>query len=278
MELQANAKINLCLDVVKKREDGYHEMDMIMVPLDLHDTIWIERSDADQYECINTDMVIDEHNTIVKAAKFMKQTFALHDHFAIQVEKHIPMEAGMAGGSADAAAVMKGIWQLCKLPCSLEELAYMGKAIGADVPFCVMNTCALVRGIGEVIQPFTQRCKFHVLLVKPHQGVSTKEAFRLLDFEKCKHPQTLQCKEALACGDTEKFYHNSGNTLEYSAFQMVPELRQIQRELTEIGFPFVLMSGSGSTMFALSEEEQLLHIASQKLKYKYPFVVETKIL
>lgn len=280
MKLEANAKINLCLDVVCKREDGYHEMDMIMVPLSLHDCLSVALHREDQYVCTNTDMLIDERNTIVKAVTLMRETFGLSQHFSIEVEKHIPMEAGLAGGSADAAAVMKGIWKLCDCPCTLEELAFLGKQIGADVPFCVMNTCALVRGIGEQITPFAQRCKFHVLLVKPTQGVSTKQAFSLLNFQDktCIHPDTLACKQALEAGDSKRFYAHSGNTLEYSAFQLVPQLQTLKQELYDLGFPFVLMSGSGSTMFALSENLATIQKGYEEMKSRYPFVFHTNII
>lgn len=277
MEVQANAKINLCLDVVQKREDGYHEMDMIMVPLTLHDTLWIEEATHDHYECKNSDLIMDEHNTIVKAVKLMRETFSLTSCFHIILDKQIPMEAGLAGGSADAAAVMKALWKLYELPCTLEELAFLGKQIGADVPFCVMNTCSLVRGIGEQITPFECLSHFHVLLVKPEQGVSTGKAFGLLNFEECEHPDTLLCKEALAHGDTKRFYRHSGNTLEYSAFQMVPELKRLKEELYELGFPFVLMSGSGSTMFALSEDEDVLRQGVEVMKKRYPFVLASEL-
>lgn len=278
MEIQANAKINLCLDVVKKREDGYHEMDMIMVPLQLHDTLQVTIAKEDAYSCNNQALPLDEHNTIVKAVALMRATFQIEEHFSIVLDKKIPMEAGLAGGSADAAAVMKAIWKLCDLPCTLEELAFLGKQIGADVPFCVMNTCALVRGIGEQITPFTQTCNFSVLLVKPAKGVSTGKAFAMLDFTQCEHPDTLLCKEALMRGDVDRFYRHSGNTLEYSAFQMVPELAKLKQELYDLGLPFVLMSGSGSTMFALSTEKTQLELAAKRLQNRYPFILVTELL
>lgn len=278
MEIVANAKINLCLDVVRRRDDGYHEMDMIMVPLQLHDTLWVEFASQDHFVCRNQSIVMDEHNTIVKAVKLMRETFSLSHAYQVELEKVIPMEAGLAGGSADAAAVMKAIWQMEQLPCTLEELAMLGKQIGADVPFCIRNTCALVQGIGENITPFTNHCSFHVLLVKPKEGVSTGKAFQMLDFSKCEHPNTNKCKEALQNGDVLSFYQNSKNTLEYSAFQLVPHLQAIKTKLQDSGFPFVLMSGSGSTMFALSEDIDFLRQQANLLKEEYPFVCVTSIL
>lgn len=278
MEIIANAKINLCLDVVKRREDGYHEMDMIMVPIALHDTVYITIDDEDILVCENSKMPMDESNTMIKAVHVMREQFHFQEHFRMEVIKRIPMEAGMAGGSADAAAVMKGIWQLLDLPCTLEELALLGKKVGADVPFCIINECSLVRGIGEKVTRFTSACKFNVLLVKPKQGVSTGKAFQTLDFTTCEHPDTLACKRYLEEGDVPSFFQTSGNTLEQSAFRMVPEVAHLKQELLALGFPFVLMSGSGSTVFAISEDKMLLHKAYEIMKLRYPFVEITKTL
>lgn len=278
MEIKANAKINLCLDVVHRLENGYHEMDMIMVPIALHDTLYITKSEADVLVCENSSMPMDEHNTIIKARKLMQEVFQLQQCFRIEVVKRIPMEAGMAGGSADAAATMKGIWELMKLPCTLEELAMLGKQIGADVPFCIINACSLVRGIGEHITPFSTPCCFDVLLVKPMQGVSTKKAFQMLDFTSCVHPDTVACKKALEEGDRHSFYKYSGNTLEQSAVQLVPEIKEIKERLLALGFAFVLMSGSGSTVFAISEDKQTLQRGYETMKEYYPFVEITSTL
>lgn len=277
MEIIANAKINLCLDVVGRMDNGYHEMDMIMVPLALHDTLTITKSDHDEV-CCEQAMPMDESNTIMKARNLMRKTFQITQSFRIEVIKRIPMEAGMAGGSADAAATMKGIWKLMKIPCTLEELAALGKQIGADVPFCVINECALVQGIGEKVTRFSTPCQFDVLLVKPAQGVSTGKAFQSLDFTSCVHPDTLACKKALEQGDRASFYAFSGNTLEQSAFAMVPEIRKIKERLLALGFAFVLMSGSGSTVFAISEDASILRKGYEEMKDVYPFVEITKTL
>lgn len=278
MEILANAKINLCLDVVKRRDDGYHEMDMIMVPIALHDTLYITLHEEDVLLCEDNNMPMDDSNTMIKAVRVMREQFQFEEHFRMEIIKRIPMEAGMAGGSADAAAVMKGIWKLLALPCTLEELALLGKKVGADVPFCIINECSLVRGIGEKVTRFSGACKFDVLLVKPKQGVSTGKAFQTLDFTTCEHPNTLACKEYLEQGNVQAFFQTSGNTLEQSAFRMVPEVAHLKQELLALGFPFVLMSGSGSTVFAISEDKMLLHKAYEIMKLRYPFVEITKTL
>ncbi len=278
MKEHANAKINLCLDVVKKRQDGYHEMDMIMVPLTLHDTLEITIADHDHFVCDDDRCIMDEHNTIVKAVKLMRAQFGIRDHFHVRLTKRIPMEAGLAGGSSDAAAVMRALRKYYALPMDIVDLAKLGKQIGADVPFCVMNTSARVTGIGEIIEPFTNRCDFGILLVKPDQGVSTKEAFQRLDFQCCDHPQTALCKSALETNDFTAFCANSKNTLEYSAFQMVPQLAQIKQRLYTMGLPFVLMSGSGSTMFALSQDRNVLQACAAQLAQEFPFVSVCEML
>lgn len=278
MKLHANAKINLCLDVVRKRLDGYHEMNMIMTPLTFHDTLWIEPSNQEQYHCENSSLVFDEQNTIVKAVRLMRETFSIADFCNITLKKRIPMEAGLAGGSADAAAVLRYFHKQYALPCTIDELAALGKQIGADVPFCVKNCPALVQGIGEQLTIYDNICSFPVLLVKPKEGISTKEAFQRLDFSKCSHPDTMQAMQALIEKDKQTFYHCSGNTLEFSAFQMLPSLASIKEELYAYGFPFVLMSGSGSTIFALGETDEMVQRAEEYLKGRYPFVHATKTM
>ncbi len=278
MREYANAKINLCLDVVKKRTDGYHEMNMIMVPLSLCDTLDIVPSDQDRYECDHADCTMDENNTIVRALTLMRDHFGIKDHFHISLNKQIPMEAGLAGGSADGAALMRALWKMYELPISLKKLALLGKKIGADVPFCIRNTCAQVSGIGEIITPFQLTCDVHVLLVKPKQGVSTAQAFSRLDLQACTHPDTGRCRKALEQGDFQGFCEAGKNTLEYSAFSMVPQLARIKQHLYEIGLPFALMNGSGSTIFALSEKKDQLYQAAHMLQQDYPFVCVCDIL
>lgn len=277
MNLKAHAKINICLNVVGRRDDGYHELEMIMVPLMLHDELTVTQSYEDCYTCSDTQLRMDETNTIVKAVELMRKTFSLSECFHVHVEKHIPAQAGLAGGSADAAAVMRGIRDLLKLDISLEELALLGKQVGADVPFCIMETCALVKGIGEKITPFAMPSDFHILLVKPPMGVPTGKAFSMLDFEKCDHPDCNAVINVLQHGDLAQLSTVISNSLEYSAFQLVPEIADIKRQLQCMGFDAVLMSGSGSTVFAITENERLIESAYQKMNDGLNFVCRTQI-
>lgn len=268
MKCKAYAKINLCLDVVGKREDGYHELDMIMMPLDLHDVISIELAQEDSYSCNIEGLVMDETNTVVKSVELMRKTFGLQDHFHIHIEKNIPAEAGLAGGSADGAAVLRAIRELCHLNITIEELAQLGKQVGADVPFCVLSQCAIVKGIGEKLEPFDFSYPLQVVLIKPNKGVSTGKAFGMLDFTKCDHPDSQQVKEILCAHDFERLQDVIANSLEYSAFQLVPEIKEIKDDLKRMGFMAVLMSGSGSTVFALTTDTELANNAVEKYKQK----------
>lgn len=274
----ANAKINLCLNVVKRYEDGYHELNMIMVPLQLHDTLLWEKAKEDVFQCDDSALPMDSANTLVRAAKLMRRTFGITDHFHVRLIKRIPMQAGLAGGSADAAALMRGLWEHYALPCTLAELTLLGKQIGADVPFCIRNTCALVSGIGEQIIPFENRCDFGVLLVKPHQGVSTKAAFQMLNLTDCLHPDAESCKAALNAGDFARFCMLAQNSLESSAFALVKEVAQVKNALLSYHFPLVLMSGSGSSVFALSRDRAQLRAAQREMASQYPFAEVTELL
>ncbi len=277
-EWYANAKINLCLDVAGRYENGYHELNMIMVPLQLHDTLLWEVADEDAFVCDDKSLPMDSSNTLVRAAALMRKTFAINDHFHIQCQKRIPMQAGLAGGSGDAAALMRGLWEHYSLPCTLAELADLGKQIGADVPFCIHNTCARVGGIGERIIPFENRCDFGVLLVKPQQGVSTKAAFQSLDIDQCPHPSAKACQAALMNGDFDRFCALAQNSLETSAFALVKEVAQVKQELMAFHFPLVLMSGSGSTVFALSNDRNKLHAVKKIMGQRYAFAEVSELL
>lgn len=277
MKIKAHAKINLGLDVVRRRGDGYHDLDMIMVPLTLCDVIDINLDNHDSLICQEHDLANDKTNTVMKAIYLMREVYNLKEHFSVHLDKNIPMEAGLAGGSADAAAVMKAINEMLSLHIPLKELAALSKQIGADVPFCILEECAAVKGIGEKVEAFQPNCDFHILLVKPAQGVPTAEAFKMLKDVEYEHPDILAIKEAYLHNDFEALCNNLGNSLETSAFKIVEELQSMKDELIALGMSGVLMTGSGSTIFALTQDEQVLQTAMREMKKKYPFVVETSV-
>lgn len=272
MQIKANAKINLSLNVIKRRDDGYHELAMIMMPIQLFDTIIIKESTKEHFTCNDETLKLDESNTLIKTVRLMKKTFNYKNNFHIQLIKKIPSMAGLAGGSADAAALMKAINKSLHLQLSKTQLAELGLQIGADVPFCIMNTTALVSGIGEIVQPFENQCHFHLLLVKPHEGVSTKAAFAQLDLTRCAHPDTQTIYEAMKVGDYQTFIKHLDNSLEYSAAILVDQILYLKSMLLDMGFDTAKMSGSGSCVFAVTKDENLLKKAYQTLKNQQYFV------
>lgn len=264
MKVEANAKINLALDVVRRRADGYHDLRMIMLPLTLHDTLEVSVSDRDVLESDDPLMPLDESNLILRALRFMREHYGVSHAFHINVQKRIPMEAGLAGGSADAGAMIRAVHELCRIPVSLADIARKSKCVGADVPFCVLNAPCRVEGIGEKLRPIAVDCPFGILLVKPSQGVSTAKAYAMLDFEKVAHPDIDRVEACLRQNDYDTLCHSLGNTLEYSAFQITPAVRELKTALQQEGVDAVLMSGSGSAVFALSRDRSLLHYLRQK--------------
>ena len=274
---RAYAKINVALDVVRRREDGYHELDMIMVPISLCDDVKIQFSNKDWYTW-NLDFPLNGKNTIVKAVNLMRETYGIDKCFRINVKKRIPTQAGLAGGSTDAAAVMLAIRDLCKLEVSDEELAQLSKQVGADVPFCVMSQPSVVQGIGEVLEPFEVNCDCEVLLLKPYKGVSTKECFESIQFNNCIHPNVLEVKRCLEEDDFDALSKCVGNTLEEPACKLVPEIKTAKQYLIDLGFEVVCMSGSGSTIFALTRQPELIEKVFNDEEYSDWFRYKCRIL
>ncbi len=272
---KAYGKINISIDVISKREDGYHNMDMIMVPVDLYDVIEIEVAGKESYWC-NDDLPYDESNIVYQCIELLRKEFGFKEQFSIKITKNIPQEAGLAGGSADGAAVLRMINQLLNLGLSISQLACLGKRIGADIPFCVYQKPARVRGIGDIVEPFELKVDYDVLLIKPEQGVDTKTAFEILDLNKCQHPDIDKVKEALIKNESLKDI--LGNSLLYSAEKLSPQALQIIKECKEMGYKDVMMTGSGSTVFVLLEKQQDCKGLQQYMEEKYPFVLRTSVL
>lgn len=265
MKVEANAKINLSLDVVRRREDGYHDLRMIMLPLTLHDTLTVELASHDTLTCDDERVPLGEGNLIFRALTYLRKEWGLDAHFQIHLEKRIPMEAGLAGGSADAGAIIRAALALTHQNIALDAVAIGAKQVGADVPFCVLNQSARVEGIGERIRLLRDSCRFEILLVKPTSGVSTGKAYQMLDFTKVEHPDIDRIEECLIKDDYAHLCQQLGNTLEYSAFLLNPDVEQLKLELLAAGVDGALMSGSGSTVFAIDRDRDKL----QWLKEQY---------
>ncbi len=277
MKERAYAKINLCLDVVGRRDDGYHELKMIMVPIDFYDVLEMNFATETTLELNRSYLPVNEKNTIIKAIRVMQEKYGFDDEFECRLAKHIPTRAGLAGGSADAAAAIRMMNRMLRLNLSMEEMIKTGREVGADVPFCIMNKPALVEGIGEKIMPFKCSPDFDILLVKPRKGVSTKEAFDIVDSSENEHPDCMKLMNALIMNDYEGVVSSLGNSLEPAAIQLVKDIRTVKNRLNEMGFDGVLMSGSGSTVFGITRNAQLLNDSMEQLRQEKYFVRKTRI-
>ncbi|MEG0176550.1 4-(cytidine 5'-diphospho)-2-C-methyl-D-erythritol kinase [Anaerorhabdus sp.] len=278
MRERAYAKINLCLDVVRKRDDGYHELNMVMVPIDFYDVLDMEIADEMSLESNASYLPMTDKNSIIKAINVLREEYGFSENFKIVLKKHIPTQGGLAGGSADAAAAIRLIKRLLNLNMSHSKMIELAKKVGADVPFCCVNKPALVSGIGEHLEPFEFESDFYLLLVKPFRGVSTKLAFEKLDFETAEHPDCLKMMSSLINKDYDGVLTSLGNTLEQPAFKLVPSIEKIKQSCIDLGMDGALMSGSGSTVFALTKNEQLLYEVASEMKANSNFVRITKIL
>ena len=275
MKERAYAKINLCLDVVGKREDGYHDLKMIMVPINFYDVLEMEFAPDTTLELNRDYLPINDKNTIIKAIHIMQEKYNITEEFCCRLEKHIPTRAGLAGGSADAAAAIRMINRMCNLHLTKDEMIAVGKEVGADVPFCILNRPAFVEGIGEKIITFSCSPDFYLLLIKPRKGVSTAEAFHIVDEQEGIHPDCKAMQEALEYNDYDDIISSLGNSMENAAMTLVPEIRKAKQDLLDLGFDGVLMSGSGSTVFGITKDVELLDRSIDILKKKKYFVRKT---
>ena len=277
MKERAYAKINLCLDVVGKREDGYHDLKMIMVPINFYDVLEMEFAKQTTLELNRDYLPINDKNTIIKAIHIMQEKYNITEEFCCRLEKHIPTRAGLAGGSADAAAAIRMINRMCNLHLTKDEMIAVGKEVGADVPFCILNRPAFVEGIGEKITTFSCKPDFSLLLIKPRKGVSTAEAFHIVDEQEGIHPDCKAMQEALEYNDYDDIISSLGNSMENAAMTLVPEIRKAKQDLLDLGFDGVLMSGSGSTVFGITKDVELLDRSIDILKKKKYFVRKTTV-
>lgn len=279
MKERAYAKINLCLDVVKGRRDGYHDLRMIMVPIDFYDVLQISRAKETSLRLNRSYLPVDEKNTVIKAIAVLRNMYHFDSQYACILEKHIPTQAGLAGGSADAAAVIRMLDRMENLGMSRDEMLDAARQVGSDVPFCVLNQTALVEGTGEVIEPFTCNPCFHVLLVKPRRGVSTALAFKRFDaISSPEHPDVDGMRQALIDNDYAAVIRCLGNSLEDVSMDLVPEIKDVRQQLKDLGFDGVLMSGSGSTVFGITQSRRLLSDACDTMRQRGYFTRMTRIL
>lgn len=269
MRLRALAKINLGLDVIRKREDGYHEVRMIMQTINMYDQLEIDIKEEPGIS-ITTNLPFiptNENNLVYKAAKLLMDEFHIEKGITVELQKFIPVAAGMAGGSSDAAATMIGMNRLFGLGLTVRQLMERSVSIGADVPYCLLRGTALAEGIGEKLRPLPPCPNCYVLIGKPSISVSTKFVYEKLDAGNIEeHPDIDRILEGLQWHNLNKISENMGNVLESVTIPVYPIIEEIKNHMKEHGAVNAMMSGSGPTVFGLFDDKMVAERACEALR------------
>lgn len=269
LELKALAKINLGLDVLGRRENGYHDVRMIMQSIYLYDNVTLEKTETPGIE-VKTNLhflPVNENNIAWKAAKLLMDEFDIPGGVSITLNKHIPVAAGMAGGSTNAAAVLFGMNKMFDLGLSKNDLMERGVRLGADVPYCIMRGTVLAEGIGEELTKLPAMPACTILVAKPPISVSTKEVYEALDAEDgWKHPDIDGIMEGLEEGSLEKIAACMGNVLEQVTVRNYPVIDKIKAVMKEEGALNAMMSGSGPTVFGIFTDRHKAKLAQTKIR------------
>lgn len=255
---KAPAKINLSLDVLRKREDGFHEVEMVMTMIDLADRVTLELLPQDRI--LITSQVgtipLDEKNLAFQAAKLLKEKYHVTKGVFIHIEKNIPVAAGLAGGSSDAAATLRGLNRLWELNIPEAELLELGAILGSDVPFCIKGGTALATGRGEKLTPIVTPPQCWVVIAKPPINVSTADVYKRLNVQAIEsHPLAATMIAAIEANDYGQVCGAMGNVLEQVTLPLVPEVTRIKELMIKLGADAAMMSGSGPTVFALADKD-----------------------
>lgn len=269
MKLKAMAKINLGLDVLRRRSDGYHDLRMIMQTVYLYDQIEIAEKETSGITLTTNAgyLPVNEDNLVYKAAKLLMEEFGIEQGVRIHLKKYIPVAAGLAGGSSDAAAVLIGINRMFRLGLSKEDLKKRGVKIGADVPYCIMRGTALAEGIGDVLTPLPAAPDMHVVLAKPPIHVSTGFVYTNLKADQLAyHPDIDAQVEAIRAGDGYAMAKLMGNVLETVTIPAYPVIEEIKEEMKRAGALGAMMSGSGPTVFGLFDDAKKAQAAYEGLR------------
>ncbi len=266
---RAYAKINLSLDVTGKRPDGYHEVRMVMQTVDIFDTLTFEKAESGiAIDVGGSHLPADGDNLIYKAAKAVMDKCGVTDGVSISLDKHIPIAAGMAGGSSDAAAALRGVNRLFECGLTNDELREIGVKIGADVPYCVEGGTVLAEGIGEKLTFLSPLSEYVLAVAKPKRGVSTGNIYKSLDeiFDTVTHPDVDAMLDAFKNSGDFSFTKYLGNVLEYVTVPLCPEVDEIKKIFADEGSCGTLMTGSGPTVFAFFENENKAQEAIDKVR------------
>lgn len=269
LKLRALAKINLGLDVLGRRENGYHDVRMVMQTIYLYDNVTLTKTEEPGIQ-LQTNLFylpVDEKNIAYKAAKLLMDEFQIKEGVHITLDKHIPVAAGMAGGSSNAAAVLVGMNRLFRLGLSEQDLMERGVSLGADVPYCVMRGTVLAEGIGEILTPLAPLPKCYILVAKPAISVSTKTVYEKLDAHEIEdHPDIDGVITGLDEGNLMQVAKSMGNVLERVTIEDYPIIQEIKDAMREAGALNAMMSGSGPTVFGIFEDKMKAKQAEQKIR------------
>ena len=272
LHIRSFAKINISLNITKKREDGFHEIDSIMLPISLHDSLVISKlkSGNDNFVTVD-DFSIGSfsYNLATFSIEKMQSVYHFNDKFRVLIHKVIPIQAGLGGGSSNAAFTMRAVNTMLKLGATDDELIEMSKSLGCDIPFFIKCKPARVGGVGDKLTPINVKNNYYVLIVKPEAGCSTKEIYALSDSMDLKTCDIDSVVKALEEGDDELLANSVYNALQEPAIKTVPEIRNIIDELHDIGFKIAQVTGSGSAVFALSNDKSLMKKALKQLENRY---------
>lgn len=286
LQIQAYAKINLFLNVLYKRPDGYHEIETVFQSIGLSDDIILRKFSKDiKIKCEHPQVPLDESNLAYRAAKLLFEASGFSEGVEITIKKRIPVAAGLGGGSADAAAVLVGLNQLFELECEREQLMSLGSKLGADVPFCILGGTALGRGIGEILEPLPPLEKIWLTLVNPGFMVSTAWVYQNLHFGSknenlwlTKSPKNVNILvQQIRTNNLRKFCDGMFNALEEVVVNKYPVIENLKSQLKKLGALSVLMSGSGPTVFALMPDELHAKAAAEKLSGETYFTTTSPV-
>lgn len=263
---KAPAKINLGLDVLYKRNDGYHELEMIMASIDLADRLTFTKTEGNDITITTNSgfLPTDRKNNIFQAIEAMKKRYAFEGGVHVNLQKNIPVAAGLGGGSSDAAATFRGINRLFDLDATLEEMTELAIPIGTDIPFCLKGETALVTGLGEIVTPLKRPIpQSWVVLVKPKISVSTPRVFSKIDVDTLTHPNIKALQKAIEDNNYTEMTQHLGNSLESYTMKKFPVVKMIKEKMLDFGVDAAVMSGSGPTVIALCDKHsRAIHIAN----------------
>lgn len=278
MKVKAYAKINLALDITGRLNNGYHELNMIMQTIDIYDLLDLQIIPKGiELKCNKKYIPTDNRNTVYKAAQLLIDNYDIKKGIRIEIRKTVPSQAGLGGGSSDAAAVLKTMNKLFNLNIEDNALVDLAKEIGADVPFFIYGGTAQCQGIGEKIKRLKGFDDKTILLVKPGFGVSTKEAYSLYDLEgNISHPDINKVIKALEQDNLSDLAWNMGNVLENAVIKEHKEIEKIKNQLVSLGAAVAMMTGSGSAVFSIFDQSEKGFTAYNKIKNKYNNVFITK--